>query len=159
MATKKQPKKKTKKILSIVAAAVISLALVGSITTLFVKLDRQTETERIGGEAYAVGTIDAEGAYAEGDTAIYMKKAITTDGLRCELEEDAKIEYQLFFYDKDDKFISATEKLTADYDGAATPEGAESVKIMITPTADEDGKVSLVEVLGYASQLTVIVNR
>ena len=51
-----------------------------------------------------------------------------------------------------------SEELTSDWNGSA-PEGAESVKIMITPTEDEDGKVSLIEVLGYADQLTVTVNK
>ena len=61
-------------------------------------------------------------------------------------------------YDKDGEFVSASEELTADFDGEI-PENAESVKIMITPTADEDGKISVIEVLGYAAQLTVTVNK
>ena len=130
----------------------------GLIATLFVKLDRQTTTTTIGGEAYSIGTLDDTGMYAEGDTAIYMRKAITTDGLKCELDADAKIKYELFFYDKDGEFVSSTGDLTADWAGEV-PEGAESVKVMITPTADEDGTVSLVEVFGYASQLTVTVNK
>ena len=42
---------------------------------------------------------------------------------------------------------------------SAIPENAETAKIVITPTADEDGKVDLTEVLGYAGQVTVTVNR
>ena len=130
----------------------------GLIATLFVKLDRQTTTTTIGGEAYSIGTLDETGEPTETNTAIYMRKAVTTDGLKCEIAEDAKIKYELFFYDKDGEFVSSTGDLTADWAGEV-PEGAESVKVMITPTADEDGKVSLVEVLGYASQLTVTVNK
>ncbi len=130
----------------------------GLIATLFVKLDRQTTTTTIGGEAYSIGTLDDTGEPTETNTAIYMRKAITTDGLKCELAEDAKIKYELFFYDKDGEFVSSTGDLTADWAGEI-PVGAESVKVMITPTADEDGKVSLVEVLGYANQLTVTVNK
>lgn len=142
-----------------VLTLLVGLALIAAVVALFVKLDRQTSTTTIGGEAYSVGTIDAEtGEYVEGDTAIYLRKAITTDGLKCELADDAKIKYQLFFYNADDEFISASEELTSDWNGEV-PEGAESVKVMITPTEDEDGKVSLVEVLGYADQLTVTVNK
>lgn len=130
----------------------------GLIATLFVKLDRQTTTTTIGGEAYSIGTLDETGEPTETNTAIYMRKAVTTDGLKCELAEDAKIKYELFFYDKDGAFVSSTGDLTADWAGEI-PVGAESVKVMITPTADEDGKVSIVEVLGYASQLTVTVNK
>ena len=49
--------------------------------------------------------------------------------------------------------------MTADFDSSDIPEGAESVRIMITPTDDEDGKVTFTEVLGYANQLIVTVNR
>lgn len=130
----------------------------GLIATLFVKLDRQTTTTTIGGEAYSIGTLDDTGEPTETNTAIYMRKSITTDGLKCEIAEDAKIKYELFFYDKDGEFVSSTGDLTADWAGEV-PEGAESVKVMITPTADEDGKVSIVEVIGYANQLTVTVNK
>ena len=137
---------------------IVALALIAAVAALFVKLDRQTTTTTIGGEAYSIGTIDETGEYAEGDTAIYLRNGITTDGLKCELADDAQIKYQLFFYDADGGFLEASEELTSDWNGSA-PEGAESVKIMITPTEDEDGKVSLVEVLGYADQLTVTVNK
>ena len=126
---------------------IVGLALIACVIALFV-----------GGEAYSIGTIDETGEYAEGDTAIYLRNGITTDGLKCEIAEDAKIKYELFFYDKDGEFVSSTGDLTADWAGEI-PVGAESVKVMITPTADEDGKVSLIEVLGYADQLTVTVNK
>ena len=141
-----------------VVTLLVGLALIAAVVALFVKLDRQTSTTTIGGEAYSIGTIDETGEYAEGDTAIYLRNGITTDGLKCELADDAQIKYQLFFYDADGAFLEASEELTSDWNGSA-PEGAESVKIMITPTEDEDGKVSLFEVLGYADQLTVTVNK
>lgn len=136
----------------------VGLALVGAVIGLAVKLNRQTTTTTLGGEAYSIGTLTAEGEYAEGNTSIYTRKAIKTDGLKVVPDKDAKITYRLFFYDKDGKFISATEASAAKFNGDV-PTGAETVKIMITPTEDEDGKVSLVEVLGYANQLTVTVNR
>lgn len=136
---------------------VIGLALICGVTALFIKLDRQTDTTTIGGEAYSIGTIDAAGEYAEGSTAIYTRKGITTDGLKCELKKDAKIKYKLFYYDKDGKFISASADLTADFDGSDIPETAKTVKVMITPT--EDTEVTVTEVLGYANQLTVTVKK
>lgn len=137
----------------------VGIGLITSVAALTVKLNRQTTTTTIGGEAYSIGAIGSDGLYFENDTSIYLRKAITTKGLKCELAEDAKIKYQLFYYDKDGKFISSSAEMTTDFDGVGIPDAAESVKIVITPTADEDGKVSLVEVLAYASQLTVTVNR
>lgn len=137
---------------------VLTFALIGAVIGLFVKLDRQTTTTTIGGEAYSIGLIDEKGDNADGNTAIYLRNAITTDGLKIELADKAEITYQLFFYDKAGDFISASEELTADFNGEI-PEGAESVRIMITPTADDDGEVTFTEVLGYAAQLTVTVNK
>ena len=154
----KKSKKEIKKVAGIVAGVLAVVLVAGLFTTLFVKLDRQTTTTRIGCEAYSIGTLDDTGEPTETNTAIYMRKSITTDGLKCELAEDAKIKYELFFYDKDGEFVSSTGDLTADWAGEI-PVGAESVKVMITPTEDEDGKVSIVEVLGYADQLTVTVNK
>ena len=136
----------------------ISICLIGAVIGLAIKLDRQTTTTTIGGEAYSVGLIDEAGENKEGDTAIYLRNAVTTDGFKAELKDDAAVTYKLFFYDGEGEFISASAELSADFDGSI-PENAESVRIMITPTEDEDGKVSLTEVLGYAAQLVITVNK
>ena len=146
------------KFFSILMTLVV-IALVGAVIGLGIKLDRQTTTNRIGGEAYSIGAIDEKGEYKESSASIYTKKGVTVDGLKCELQDGAKIKYKLFFYDKDGKFVSASSELTSDFNGSGTPATAKTVKIVITPTADEDGKVSLTEVLGYAGQLNVQYSR
>lgn len=135
------------------------LGLLGAVIAFGVKLDRQTVKERIGGEAYEIGRIGADGAEESGETSIRTRKGVTVSGLKCTIAKDAKIKYEIFFYGKEGKFISSSGELAEDYDGSGIPEGAETAKIVITPTADEDGKVSLVEILGYASRLTVTVDR
>lgn len=138
---------------------ILCLALLGGVIGLAVKLERQTSINKLGGEAYSIGAIDEKGDYKESTASIYTRKGITVDGLKCELQENAKIKYQLFFYDKDGKFVSASSELTSDFNGTGTPTTAKTVKIVIIPTADEDGKVSLTEVLGYAAQLSVQYSR
>lgn len=135
------------------------LGLIATTVTLFVKLDRQTTVTEIGAEAYMIGALDDEGAKADGDTSIVTRNAITTDGLKVKITDDAEVTYTIYFYGSEDEFISKTDALTEDFDGSAIPENAETAKIVITPTADEDGKVDLTEVLGYAGQVTVTVNR
>ena len=135
------------------------IGLAGAVVTLFIMLDRQTTVTEIGAEAYIIGTLDDEGAKADGDTSIVTRNAVTTDGLKVEIADDADVTYTIYFYGSEDEFISKTEALSADFDGSAIPENAETAKIVITPTADEDGKVDLTEVLGYAGQVTVTVNR
>ena len=135
------------------------IGLAGAVVTLFIMLDRQTTVTEIGAEAYMIGELDDEGAKADGDTSIVTRNAITTDGLKVKIADDAEVTYTIYFYGSEDKFISKTDALTEDFDGSAIPENAETAKIVITPTADEDGKVDLTEVLGYAGQVTVTVNR
>lgn len=134
------------------------IAVIGAVIGLFIKLDRQTTTTTIGGEAYGIGLIDESGENKEGDTAIYLRNAVTTDGLKVEIADEAKITYKLFFYDKDGELVWTSAELSADFDGDI-PGGAESVRVMITPTDDEDGKVTFTEVLGYAAQLVITVNK
>lgn len=137
----------------------IAIGLIGAVITLFVMLDRQTTVTEIGAEAYTIATLDDSGEQTDGDTSIVTRNAVTTDGLTVAIADDATVTYALYFYDADGEFVSKTADLSADFDGSAIPENAETAKIVITPTADEDGKVDLTEVLGYAGQVTVTVNR
>ena len=86
------------------------------------------------------------------------RSAFTTDGLKVKIEDEATVTYTLYFYGAEDEFISKTAALSEDFDGSI-PENAETAKIVITPIEDEDGKVELTEVLGYAGQVTVTVNK
>ena len=144
-------------IVGTILTIIVVLGLIAAVIALSVQLSR-TATTTLGGDMYSIGTLDSEtGEYVSGDTAIYTRKGVSSDGLKCELAENATVNYQLFFYDKDGEFISATQILTSDYNGE-NPEGAKTVKVMIIPTSDEDSKVSVVEIFGYANQLTVTVN-
>ena len=152
-------KHKTADTIKWIIAFLLIIGLVATTVTLFVKLDRQTTVTEIGAEAYIIGTLDDEGAAEEGNASIVTRNAFTVDGLKVEIADDATVTYTLYFYGEDDTFISKTDALTEDFDGSAIPENAETAKIVITPTADEDGRVDLTEVLGYAGQVTVTVNR
>ena len=152
-------KHKTADAVKWVVVFLLVIGLIGAVVTLFVMLDRQTTVTKIGAEAYTIATLDDSGEQTDGDTSIVTRNAVTTDGLKVAIADDATVTYALYFYDADGEFVSKTEALSADFDGSAIPENAETAKIVITPTADEDGKVDLTEVLGYAGQVTVTVNR
>ena len=137
----------------------LMIGVIGAVITLFVMLDRQTTVTEIGPEAYTIATLDDSGKQTDGDTSIVTRNAFATDGLKVSIADDATVTYALYFYDADGEFVSKTADLSADFDGSAIPENAETAKIVITPTADEDGKVDLTEVLGYAGQVTITVNK
>ena len=136
----------------------IAIGLIGAVVALFVLLDRQTTVTEIGAEAYTIAALDDNGEQTDGDASIVTRSAFTVDGLQVELEDGATVAYTLYFYGADDEFISKTAALSKDFDGDI-PDNAETAKIVITPIADEDGKVDLTEVLGYAGQVTVTVNK
>ena len=142
---------------------VLLLGVIASVVTLFIQVDRNTTVTQIGAEAYKIAALDDSGEETESDKSIVTRDAFTTDGLKIELADDAavsyELSYELYFYDADGEFVSKTGALTADYDGSTVPETAATVKVVITPTEDEDGKVTLTEVFGYASALTITVNR
>ena len=127
---------------------VLLLGAIAAIAMLAVKLNRQTTVERIGAEAYSIGALDEAGAESESEASIYTAKGFTVDGLKVTVADKAEVTYALYFYDAEGEFISATEALSADFDGTI-PENAESAKIVVTPT----------ELFGYAGQVTVQVNR
>lgn len=136
----------------------IAIGLIGAVITLFILLDRQTTVTEIGAEAYTIAALDENGEQTDGDTSIVTRSAFTTDGLKVEIEDEATVTYTLYFYGAENEFISKTAALSEDFDGSI-PENAETAKIVITPIEDEDGKVELTEVLGYAGQVTVTVNK
>lgn len=152
-------KHKTADAVKWVVVFLLVIGLIGAVVTLFVMLDRQTTVTKIGAESYTIAALDDSGEQTDGDTSIVTRNAVTTDGLKVEIADDATVTYALYFYDADGEFVSKTADLSADFDGSAIPENAESAKIVITPTADEDGKVDLTEVIGYANSLTITVNR
>ena len=102
--------------------------------------------------------LNEDGEEVESDKSIVTRNAFTTDGMTVVFDADAKVTYKLYFYDEDEKLLSATDDLAEDFSGTI-PEKAVWAKAVITPTEDEDGKVSLTEVFGYASALTITVNR
>ena len=147
-------RKSNKVMLAVLCIAVI--VLVGTVTVLAIQLNRTT-TATLFGTAYAVGTLDDNGKVAESKENIYTKDLISVDGLKITVKEKADVQYKLYFYDADKAFVSASEEwLTADFEGTI-PDTAKYVRVVIDPI--EDNEVSVLEVLGYANQLTVTYNK
>lgn len=144
--------RKNRKLL-IVVFVLIAVLSVGLICTVC-SLNRNIKTRDIAWTEYSVGAFDESGKIVEDDkSSLITKDFITVEGMKIELEEDAEITYKVFFYNEDQEFISSQEGETE------IVEGAKYMRIQITPTADEDGEISLLEKSGYAKQLSVTVNK
>ena len=136
---------------------VLVFALIAGFAGMAVILNREVKTYDLTSFSYEIGGLDAEGAEEEANTAIRTKDFQSVDGLTVSVSDDMTVTYQLFFYDADKEFLSASDELVIDFDGTI-PEGAEYVKVLITPIEDEDG-VTFTEIAGYAGQITVTLDR
>ena len=133
-------------------------ALIGAVAALFVQVDRRTTTV-LGAEAYTIGALNEEGKATDSDASIVTRRAFSVEGLKAELAEGANVTYELYFFSEDGSFLSSTGALGTDFYGLGVPLAAKTFQIVITPVEDEDGKVSLTEVIGYADQVTVTIDR
>jgi len=135
-----------------VLVALIVTALIGVI----IALDRSITTETLSGIDYQIGILNEDGKYEKSDKAIVSKSFNTVDGLTVEFEEKAEVTVKIFFYDEDEKFVSATEELSSDYTFVET-DGVKYFKVVITPTDDND--ITLFEKSGYVKQVTITINK
>ena len=101
-------KHKTADAVKWVVVFLLVIGLIGAVITLFVMLDRQTTVTEIGAEAYTIAALDDSGEQTDGDTSIVTRNAVTTDGLKVAIADDATVTYALYFYDADGEFVSKT---------------------------------------------------
>lgn len=123
------------------------------------------DTVKIGAGEFSVGALDPEtGKYVERKDAIYTPEAFSAQGLKITPDfETADVEYQIFWYDENDRFLEASDVLTEGYsEQKLLPTYA---RIVIYPsTLDEDGmeiedfKIRFYEVRKIAKALTITVD-
>lgn len=141
-------------------AFVLIILLIGAVVGLGVALNKQITTKTLGSTAYAIGGLSDSGDEVKDTATIRTKDFVTVDGLQIKLADKAEVQYKLYWFGENDKsektFISASEYLTADFNGTI-PENAKFVKIVIDPL--NDAEVSALEIGGYAKQLEVTYNK
>ncbi|MDE6441422.1 MAG: hypothetical protein K2L12_01550 [Clostridia bacterium] len=104
--------------------------------------------------SYDVGNLGADGKYVANESTLYTKESFPCDGLQVKLDFDNKINYQIFYYDDLDNFVSSTPVMDSAFEGRVWGTNA---RIVIIPTDDEDDKISFTEKFSYPKQMTVKV--
>ncbi len=143
------------KMLALLITIVLGL---GAIVTGSCEIYEKCRNKSIATNAFSIGEIDSTGAVKDGTSSLYSDP-IKTEGLRCTLQENAKIVYRLYFYDDEGALLSASERLNVAFEEGALPEGATTVRVVVIPTEDEDGKITEFEKSGYADQLKITIKR
>lgn len=154
-----------KNILSAVLVGALLIGVVVGVTSLLNK-----DTKKIPSSAFGVGGIDENGNYEKSDVSIYTKDMFECQGLTIEPDFEATGTYKVFYYDANKNFLGSTDELEAT-EGVYTKGDdfivAKYARIMITPgiPVDEDGnveedfKIRFYEVVGYANDYTITVNK
>lgn len=140
-----------------VVAGILILASIGGVFALFGK-----ETKTIGPGEFKVGALDENGEYVKNEQAIYTEESFACAGLKVTPDFEAKLTYDVYYYDVAEKFLGAEKNLTEDSD-CAYP-GADFARIVIYPDVPDgekakDFKVNLWEIRGFAKQLDITVDR
>lgn len=137
-------------VLSVVAVALSSGALIRQIS--------KEKTKELQSYSYTIGAVTDEGKLdAEDKTCITSDKLQVKDLVSIEIEEDAEVTVSVYWYDEDGTLLK-TDTVTADGTPVA-PEGAETFRVEIEPTDDDDGEVSAFEKGDYAKLVTVTLKK
>ena len=112
---------------------------------------------------YNIGSLTTTGKYKESDKSLYTKDLFECEGLNIELDFDANIEYEIYFYDENEDFLICSDKLTDNFKDEI-PTNAKYARLVIYPVFDDDVKnphVSFVNVIfqTYSKQLKIFVDK
>ena len=148
------------KVIAVLAAIGAAVGAVFGIKAISDKVQDPKETVH---PTFAVGgLLDETGQFDEEEKrAIFTEKSFSAKGLEVKLDFQAKVTYQVFFYDKLDHFISATQV----YEESAAidvPLGAYA-RMEVTPVIEDstpiDYEVKWHEIFSITSQFDIRVDK
>ena len=149
--------------------SVVLIAIIVSSAALLISFSNR-KTTTIHSTEFSVGAINSEGIYVENNKSIYTKDLIECQGLTITPDFEANGTFQVFYYGEDKIFVGFTDALKASdgiYLKDSTFENAKYCRIMITPdvpvdedgNVDEDFKIRFYNVLSFANDYTITVNK
>lgn len=157
-------KGKTNIISQIVSVILAIGALLGVCAAISFFLEKEEETSERLWLSFERGSLTDYGQYQEDDTSLYTKEMFDCQGLEVELDFENNISYQIFFYNANGNFLSATELLSKSYLAEELPEGATQARIVISPNwgeyvEEKEKKIQFYEIWKYTTQLTIKVEK
>ncbi len=154
---------KTKKTFKTIIAAVLGVVVVGGAIGLGVSLFKKDEDGlKTIHPTFSVGGLTNTGKYEDTEYSIYTKESFGCQGLKVEVDFDSNIEYQAYFYDADDNFVSASE-IYEEGHTFEVPYPAFYARLEVTPiwennVEEKDKELGYFDTFKYGNQLTVKVN-
>ena len=142
-------KRKTKSIIGVILLIATLIGAVAGISAISKK-----ETKKISDFAFERGKIDENGVYVEDETSIVTSDMFECQGLVVERGFKFNYEYQVFFYNFDGVYLSASEKYT-DTKRIDVPELAKFARVVIYT----EQKVGFLDVTKIARTLDIKVSK
>lgn len=132
-------------IVLIVALGVSAVAVVGGI---FGKKNGTTLD-------FSIGTLGTTGKYKAAENMLYTKESIEFDTVSVTRDFESTTKYKLYFYDKNDNYISCSEVFDESADFTA-PSGASRFRVVLMPSfeADEEKVVKPWNIFKYKNEFT-----
>ena len=154
---KMKTKNKFKKILCAILCVGCVIALGAGLSAL-----TKSETKTIGASAFSVGALDENGKYVADKQSIYTKDAFECLGLRIEPDFEAKLTYDVYYYDYNEKLLEVKRGLTEIYDEDFPL--AKLARVVIHPAIPEGEtvksfKIDYLSKIKFANELKVTVNK
>ena len=149
---------KWKKIICFALAGVALVAVIGGAAALFNK-----DSKKISWTKFSRGDIDATtGAYVESNKGLCTKEAFECIGLRVVPDFDAKLSYDVHYYDYNGVLLESRTDIVGVYDEDFPL--AKTARIAIHPeipdgVKEKDFEIGFFEVNDYADKLTITVDK
>ena len=154
--------RKTKNLLKTILSVILAVGMLFGVATLINHISNKADEELVEiNPSFEVGGLTDYGKYEDTKLSIYTKESFECIGLQISLEFDSNVNYQVFFYDETDNFISSSIV----YEEGSTPSipnNAKKARLDVTPIWDaeveeEDKELNIFQVRKYAKQLTIKV--
>lgn len=129
----KQKKSKSNIVKNVCIWGAIGLLAAG-VVALGVNAIQNEPTKTLNSTHYAVGTIDTTtGKNVDSNLSFRMNDIQTTDGLVIDIADDAKVTYDIYFYNADKEFVGVQQDLAIDIAAQDVSPEYEYFRITITP--------------------------
>ena len=146
-----------KKVLTVGVSLLLVAAAIGGVVALFGK-----DTTTVSPLEFKRGNIGVDGKSVTSETSIYTKDAFPCQGLRIVPDFEATGTFDVYYYDVNDRLLNVVKGKSEVYEGEYP--GATFARVVYNPAVPEgedkkEWKIGLLEVLKYAKQLTITVNK
>ena len=142
-----------------ILATIAIVAALGMSTGALIRTISNEKTKELPSSAYSIGAVTDEGKLdSEDKTSITSDKLNVKDLVSVEKEEDAGVDVYVHYYNEDGEFLQTVEVVEGE-ELPQAPEGAETCRIEIVPTDDDDGKIGIFEKGDYAGMVKVTLKK